>query len=72
MKKAVQGSLQKARVHEGIKDGILSVSNAFLKLKDIGNAILAAEPVAAMAWSGICAIIPVRSFACPFSGFPRI
>lgn len=61
MKQVVEKSLQKAQKHQKTKDGVLRFSTLVLNLKDIGNAVLAPQPPAAMAWSGICAIIPVSS-----------
>ncbi|KAF5605986.1 ankyrin repeat [Fusarium subglutinans] len=59
MKLAVEKSIQKVKTHEAVKEGVLTLSTLVVDLKGVGDAIMSSQPPAAMAWSGICAILPI-------------
>ncbi|KPM35904.1 hypothetical protein AK830_g10685 [Neonectria ditissima] len=59
MNQAVQKSLERAQKNERIESGLLDISNVIKDLEKVGSAVLSPYPPAAMAWSGICAILPV-------------
>ena len=44
-----------------VREAVLKTINAISKSKDIISLALSAEPHAALAWSGVMAILPVRS-----------
>lgn len=62
LKSAVLKSVEKAKKHESMKTGLIKTTEIVTSLDKIVGSMLGPYPPAAMAWSGICAILPVRVF----------
>jgi len=59
LKSGVLKSIDKAKKHESIKSGFMTTTNIVTSLDKIVGSMLGPYPPAAMAWSGICAILEV-------------
>jgi hypothetical protein len=61
MKSIALKSIERTSRHEGLKDGVVQTVTFVTKLSSAVGAMLTPNPPAAMAWSGICAVLPVCS-----------
>lgn len=61
MKSIALKSIEKTSRHEDLKDGVIQIVTFVTKLRSAVGATLTPCPPAAMAWSGICAVLPVCS-----------
>ncbi|KAF6792671.1 ankyrin repeat protein, partial [Colletotrichum sojae] len=59
MKSAVLRCVEKAKKHENFRDGVIQTSAVIVHLNKVVGGFLTASPPAAMAWSGICALLPM-------------
>ncbi|KAH8882376.1 hypothetical protein GQ53DRAFT_614442, partial [Thozetella sp. PMI_491] len=59
LESAVRKSVEKAKKHEAIKAGIMKTTEIVTSFDKIVGSMLGPYPPAAMAWSGICAILGV-------------
>ncbi|KAF6823878.1 ankyrin repeat-containing protein [Colletotrichum musicola] len=59
MKSAVLRCVEKTKKHENFRDGVIQTSTVIVHLNKVVGGFLTASPPAAMAWSGICAILPM-------------
>src|SRR5947209_18269121 len=59
MKEVVSKALEKAKRHAKAKDMVISAVDFVKKVNDLVGKTLDAYPPASLAWSGICAALPV-------------
>ncbi|KAF3016531.1 hypothetical protein E8E14_011820 [Neopestalotiopsis sp. 37M] len=59
MREVAQKSLDRAHRHSETKDILLKTSNYLKSLKEAVGIVLQANPVAGLAWSGICSVLPI-------------
>ncbi|KAF6820889.1 ankyrin repeat-containing protein [Colletotrichum plurivorum] len=59
MKIAVLRCVEKAKKHENFRNGVIQTSAVIVNLNKVVSGFLTASPPAAMAWSGICAVLPM-------------
>ena len=62
MQSVIDRTLLKANkaADSAFKNGVITVINFVTSLRDVISDMLQVNPAAAIAWSGICAILPVR------------